>query len=144
MELTCKAKKKDGRLKFLYPDHVLYDINRFFKDGELEVIIRTPRSNRSSNQNRYYWGVMIPMIMDGLKDIGYLYDRHECHEMMKLKFLSEDVIVDGETIIKGSQSTAKLSNVEFKDYISLCKDWAFKYLSIDIPLPGEQTDIFFK
>jgi len=142
MELAFKARLRDGKVSFLYPEQVATDIRRFFKEGSLEIAVREPRVYRSSQQNRYYWGVLIPVVMDGLKEAGNYFDRQETHELLKHRFLTEDVIVNGEKVIEGARSTTKLTQREMNDYMDSVRAWAYEYLGITIPVQGEQTEIF--
>jgi hypothetical protein len=65
--------------------------------GLYEIILR-PRSRiRTSPQNRFYWGVIIPATQNGLQEVtGERYTKKECHQMLKGRFLVETVDVGEE------------------------------------------------
>jgi len=90
----------------------------------LEVAYR----QRTTQQNRYYWGVVIPELCEFF---GYSAD--EMHEALKWKFLR--VVRDGlpDTV----RSTTELSTIEFNEYIAGISEWAFADYDIVIPTPDD-------
>lgn len=94
---------------------------------EVQITLTKRYHDRSSNQNRYYWGVVIKILSD---HFGYLDD--EMHEAMKLMFLRK---TKGplETLI----STTRLNTLEFEEYVEKIRIWAMTEQEIKIPLPGE-------
>ena len=93
----------------------------------VEVIIRKPKTSRSTLQNSYYFGVVVEILA---KELGY--DKDEIHEILKYKFLQSNAM--GMPYIK---STTKLSTGEFEEYLSKIKQWAAEFLHIVIPDPNE-------
>lgn len=91
------------------------------------------RKNSSDKQRRYYWAVICRMIGD---NIGCSVE--EAHDSLKAKFLSSSIERNGEkfTVI---HSTENLSTVEREEYHSNIREWASKFLSLYIPLPGEAS-----
>lgn len=113
------------------------------KDGRYLVSIENGK-NRTSPQNRYYWGCCLPLVKDGLQGIGYreVKTNEDAHEVLKYLFLKK-VIPNEETgeVIETLGTTTKLSTTEFNEYIDQIIQWAAEYLSIQIPLPNEQLQI---
>lgn len=110
------------------------------KNGRHLVTIKDMRK-RSSPQNRYYWGVIIPLVRSGLYESGYddVKTNEDAHEVLKHVILRRRM-VSKQTgdVIDIAGSSAMLSVPEFDNYIeSICK-WAAEYLSIVIPSPNEQ------
>ena len=93
----------------------------------VEVIIRKPKTSRSTLQNSYYFGVVVEILA---KELGY--DKDEIHEILKYKFLQSNAM--GMPYVK---STTKLSTGEFEDYLEKIRRWAAEFLNINIPLPNE-------
>ena len=93
----------------------------------VEVIIRKPKTSRSTLQNSYYWSVVVEILA---KELGY--DKDEIHEILKYKFLQSNAM--GMPYVK---STTKLSTGEFEDYLEKIRRWAAEFLNINIPLPNE-------
>ena len=103
------------------------DYIRTFNNHRVEVIIRKPKTSRSDNQSRYYFGVVVELLA---KELGY--DKDEIHEILKYKFLQSNAM--GMPYVK---STTKLSTGEFEDYLEKIRRWAAEFLNINIPLPNE-------
>ena len=105
-----------------------------FKEGlkslegkEVQFSIGTIRKNRSMPQNRYYWGVVIPILS---REIGY--NREETHQALRIKFLSKK---DGT--IPTALSTTELSTTGWEDYMRDIRMWASSFLQCYIPQPNE-------
>ena len=86
---------------------------------------------RSNDQNRYYWGVVIKLLRD---ETGH--SPEELHEILKLKFLLKTYQLKGKQF-PGVVSTADLSTMEFEDLMAKIRSWASLDLGIYIPAPNE-------
>ena len=96
-------------------------------DGKfIQLVVRRYRTNRSNNQNKYYWGVVIKILGD---ELGYMPD--EMHNALRWKFLRKGGKL--ETV----KSTSSLTTIEFEEYLELIRIWALRDLEIAIPLPNE-------
>ena len=89
-------------------------------------------TNRTSPQNRYYWGVVISILSEhtGFKS-------EEMHEVLKYKFLRRESITKNEKHFERLASTIELNTIEFIKYISDIVIWASSELSLQIPEPNE-------
>lgn len=109
------------------------------KDGKyiLEAVANNQRSNP---QNRYYWGLVVPLIQKGIKDMGTEITKEETHEFLKARLNCEE-IVNKETgeYVTIPRSTASLNKEQFSDYVGKVQQFAAEFLSIEIPDPGMQT-----
>ena len=95
--------------------------------GRVELIVRRVRKDRSSNENRYYFGVVVKMLGD---ELGYTPE--EMHEALKFHFLRDE-----SRKLPTVKSTADLSTVEFESYLTQIRQWASVEMGIYIPLPNE-------
>lgn len=95
--------------------------------GRVQLTVRPARKKRSSQQNKFYWGVVIKLIAE---ELGY--DSDELHEALKWKFLKVN-----NPKLPTVRSTAKLSTVEFMDYIDQIVRFASQELNIIIPDASE-------
>lgn len=85
-----------------------------FRDGELVTLQITNRKpKRTTQQNRYYWGVYLPLIASetGEKDLDRL------HELFKGKFLTTGVVEVLGHKVRMKKSTTELSVSDFSQYI---------------------------
>lgn len=104
----------------LTPDNRPY---LFQKIGQLDphkrwiVTVREKQIKRSNAQNSRYW-----LFMQGFaRHLGY--EKEEMHDLCRMKFLSERVIVGDKEMIK-LISTPKTTTKEFTEYCDACIRWA--------------------
>jgi len=113
-----------------------------FSGKPVEIIIQRKRSIRSDNQNRYYWGVVIPCVMQGLNDLGHEMNKEDTHTFIKANFNYTE-IVDESTgeIWRTPITSSRLNKTEFGLMIEKAKKFSNDYLNVYIPEPGEQMEI---
>jgi hypothetical protein len=107
--------------------------------GQYRVSVVRYRRRRSDEQNRYYWGVVIPCITAGLHEAwGRELAPLQVHELMKSMFLSEEVINPdtGEVHRLPRLSSAKLNLDQFGQYLEQIMHFAAESLSVVIPDPS--------
>ena len=138
----------EGEIKL--PRRLRAEVSSRFKGKEFECIFRKKKKTRSSEQNRYYWGVVVRMVAEGFADLGNPIspgsdeDCATVHEYLKRRFLKPITAADanGEVHELG-YSTANLSTSEMMDYIAQIQQFAAEFLNVAIPAPGEQAEINF-
>ena len=125
----------DKKLKFF--EHEKLAIARWistFKNGtKLDIIIRKHSSKRTNEQNKYYFGVVVPILAD-----YFGHDSVESmHEDLKLEFNPVPSKIDPTKIIGGS--TTKLSTEEFfskeDSYVNRICRWSAEKYGLYIPPP---------
>jgi hypothetical protein len=109
-ELKVIAAVKRGQLKVASSQQIIDYVTNFPDDTEFEITIKRVKDARSLNLNRTYW-MYLTMIGDHLG-----HSKMEMHDYFKAKFLCEIHIVNGEETLV-CESTAKLSNKEFCEYL---------------------------
>jgi len=112
------------------------DYIKTFEGKKVEILITKFKKSRSVQQNRYYWGVVIPILCDFTG-----YEKEEMHEAIKLKFLYEERVVKGLKI-PTVRSTTDLSTIELMDLMRRIYRWAALELSVNIPDPDGYIHIF--
>jgi hypothetical protein len=100
------------------------------KDACIEI--KRDVRNRTTRQNRYYWGVVIAMLAS---QTGHT--KEEVHEAMKVQFLGRRHMPFGKTEIEISKSTTDIDTAEMTGYIEHIRAWAAQFLSMDIPSPEQ-------
>lgn len=117
------------------------DLFAQLKDGKYLIEINQ-HNKRSNPQNRYYWGLVIPMIKTGIKDMGTDLTSEETHEFLKAKFNSSELINEetGQCEMI-PRSTTILTKLAFSEYVENIQQFASEFLNIVIPDPGEQMTI---
>lgn len=122
-------------------------LRHFFNDlpdGKFLITAKNIRK-RSLPQNAYYWACVVPMVKDGLRDIGYseVKTDEDAHEIMKHLFLKKRIVNQvNDDVIEIAGSTADLQTVEFNNYLEEIWQWASIYLNIVIPEPNKQSKLF--
>ena len=78
-----------------------------------------------------------------LKDAGYLMTNESVHDMLKLRFLKESILVNEESgeYIERIKSTTELSTIEFMEYILDIQKFAIEYFNTEIPNPNENITL---
>lgn len=80
--------------------------------------MRERRTERSDQQNSYYWAIVVGMLADHIGN-----EKEEMHEILKQKFKIK--------------STATLKTKEFEEYIANIVRFAASELHFVIPSPNE-------
>jgi len=125
-----RAKIIDGKCILEKPDLYRGYISTI-KDGSfVSITIKKWKKKRSDLQNRYYWGVVIPILSEFCG-----YESDEMHEALKWKFLRVPASLD--RTLETVSSTAMLSTTEFIEYIDAIKRWAAIEYHVVIPDPDE-------
>ncbi len=101
-------------------------------------------AKRSLPQNRYYHGVVVQMVMLGLREIGYSLSHDETHFFLKAKFNMVQVPNKDGVVMELPGTTTELNKIEFGEYIERIAQWAAEYLSVEIPPPNKDLSFEFK
>jgi hypothetical protein len=130
---------------------IIHDRKSFYKEVNLLagkdvfVTVEKMQRNRTNQQNRYYFGVLVPLVRQGLIDVGYNVSIEETHDLIKAKFAKRELVNEttGE-ILKTVGSTAKMNTIEFANLVDSVVMWAAEFLGVVIPLPDEQVEMQFE
>jgi len=97
----------------------------------IEVVFRRPHKQRSTQANRYLWGVIYALIAE---KTGHSAD--DLHEYFKERFLPGREIRIGRVKTTITGSTAVLNTEQFREYCDQVKEFAWDYLDeLAIPNP---------
>jgi hypothetical protein len=131
----------------IYPDiEAFRTAIKVLPDGTYINKIEKLFGKRTNKQNRYYWGVMLPIVLKGLQDLGHEAEEvEEVHEIVKKLFLKPKKkrkrLVNKSTgeymYVMQERSTKKLSTVEFNAYTEKIIIWGADFLNVEIPYPNE-------
>lgn len=110
---------------------------------EVSITIEKKKKQRSNEQNRYYWGCLIPIVQAGLKDMGHEVGINDTHEFLKANFCKKEIVDENSgEIYSMPQSTTELTTTGFMDFIAAVQKFGAEFLNINIPAPNEQTNAF--
>lgn len=130
MNARHKVFVKNGKFQWADRERLVKDLLSY-EGKEAFISISGARRDRSDDQNRYYWGVVLKIISN---ETGS--DSEDLHEFFKQEFLSKRFKI-GNEITNISSSTAKLSTREFESYLESIRMFVAQRLEIQIPLPNE-------
>jgi hypothetical protein len=125
---------KDGKFVGLRNRRHFDEAMRRFPDGVVGVRFEVIREKRSSAQNRYWHGVVIPLFAE---HCGYEFD--EMKDALALELLPKEVVdmKTGEVrIVPGH--TSEQNTKQFKELIERAQRLGAT-MGIDIPDPGEMA-----
>ena len=88
-------------------------LNKFKAGERVTLEIHNRRAKRTEQQNRYYWGVFLPLVA---KETGE-HNLDRLHELFKGKFLSEGVVEVLGQKVRMKKSTTELGVGEFCDFV---------------------------
>lgn len=108
--------------------------------GTYEVTVRRLRATRSSQANRYYWGVVIALLAE---HTGYTPE--EMHEACKQLFVPKQLDLcsaEGEVVHTTTMGgrTATLTTAQFTAYVDQVRRWAAEELGVETPDPQSLQD----
>ena len=118
---------RDGKPVFDNREKLLAYLAGFKSDTRFEATFKKYRRQRTNPQNKYYWGVVVPMLAS---HFGYTKD--ECHDALRWQFLRKQ-----DTEPPTVRSTTELTTIEFNAYIDEIVIWAATEFQVVVPDPGE-------
>ena len=121
------GKVERGKLVLDYPEQLVVRLASL-EGKRVEVIVRRETKTRTSQQNRYLFGVVYAIISDCTG-----YDPEQVHDAMKVKFASQHL--DNGLVI--TERTSKMTTERMTQYIDDIKRWAAEFLGCYIPDAGE-------
>lgn len=139
---------KEGKLKIINLELFKSEIGKL-PEGNYVLTLEKGYHRRSNPQNAYLWGVVYPIVKEGLIDAGFDEfkqdsDLEMTHELCKFRFLQREIDCSRKKengvypYLNSIGSTRKLSTVEFAEYLELIGKWASEYLNVVIPDPNQQ------
>ena len=145
LQINYQGKVDDNGSLTIFNKHRFYEDLKMFGGKDIMITVKRKRRSRSLLQNSYYHGVCVPLVKQGLYDIGYRMGIEQVHDLLKSKFLVDEHVNEntGE-ILKSVGSTKKLTTSEMMDYIAQIQQFAGEFLGVVIPDPGQQVEIELK
>lgn len=142
MKVQFKAKASNG--VFSIGNREFFD--RYLKtlaDGNYSITIEKAKKKRSLNQNRYYFGVVLPILLFNFREMGFneLQNVEQVHDIVKVKFLTETMANENGEFLQRIKSTTELSTSQFMDFIAEIQQWASEQFNITIPDPNQVLEI---
>jgi hypothetical protein len=123
--------------------NLIKDAIATFEGKQIVIKIEKSKKKRSTQQNRFYYGVIIPIVQNCLKDAGHIMTSESTHDLIKLKFLKEVLFVNEETgeVIERIKSTTELSTSQFMDLLAEINNFTFEYFGVSLPSPNDDLTL---
>jgi len=118
---------------------------KMFAGKQVVITVEKKKHKRSTQQNNYYRGVIVPMVRDALRENGYeILTMNDAHEVCRALFLKCDIANNNGEFVTIIRSTTDLSTSEMMEYHAKIQQWAAEYLSINIPDPNQQLELSYE
>jgi hypothetical protein len=123
--------------------NLIKDAIQTFEGKQIVIKIEKAKKKRSTQQNRFYYGVIIPIVQNCLKEAGHIMTNESTHDLIKLKFLKETLFVNEETgeVIERIKSTTELSTSQFMDLLAEINNFTFEYFGVSLPSPTDDLTL---
>jgi hypothetical protein len=123
--------------------NLIKDAIQTFEGKQIVIKIEKAKKKRSTQQNRFYYGVIIPIVQNCLKEAGHIMTNESTHDLIKLKFLKEALFVNEETgeVIERIKSTTELSTSQFMDLLAEINNFTFEYFGVTLPTPNDDLTL---
>lgn len=145
MKIQIRTNVLNGKFKRNI-NQILEAVNSF-EGKECFFTIEKVKKTRSNQQNRFLWGVVIPIVQQGLKDCTGEYRTAEnIHYNILLKMFApekEIINIDSGECITEKISSSEMTTSQFMDYIVDIQKWSAEFLNVQIPNPNEEILINF-
>ena len=123
--------------------NLIKDAIETFEGKQVVIKIEKFKKKRSTQQNRFYYGVIIPIVQNCLKEAGHIMTSESTHDLIKLKFLKETLFVNETTgeVIERIKSTTELSTSQFMDLLAEINNFTFEYFGVSLPSPNDDLTL---
>lgn len=111
---------------------------RQFEGQWVSITVRVRRKRRSLKQNRFYFGVILPLAAEFMRDLGNDMDDEEAHNWLKehVGKLVKNVESPSGVRTRTIRSSRDLTTAEWEDYMQRIRAWAAEF-DLMLPLPNE-------
>lgn len=107
----------------------------------ITISVAVAKKRRSLNQNAFYWGSVIPPVIELFAENGTDIDADQCHEYLKKNVMGVTEVIkapDGCIHVVAGKSRA-LATVEWENNMEKIRAWAAQYGKA-IPFPNEHLN----
>lgn len=123
--------------------NLIKDAIETFEGKQVVIKIEKFKKKRSTQQNRFYYGIVVPIVQNCLKEAGHIMTSESTHDLIKLKFLKETLFVNETTgeVIERIKSTTELSTSQFMDLLAEINNFTFEYFGVTLPSPNDDLTL---
>ena len=123
--------------------NIVLDAIKSFNGCDVVLTIDKVKKKRSNNQNRFYWGCLIPLMQQGAKDIwGETWSIDKAHQHLSKKFVfHESVNQKNGVITQTHKSTTELTTTDWEVYVTEIRIYLLEDFDIDAPEPNQEITL---
>ena len=123
--------------------NTVLDIVQQFNGMDVLLTFENPKKKRSNPQNSYYWGVLIPITKQAIKnEWGEVWTTDKIHEFYKLHFnYIEKVNETTSEVIKIPKSTTDNTTTQQEEYHAQIREFLKDWFNVTAPLPNEGLEL---
>jgi len=112
-------------------------------DKDLAINISIYKKNRSNRQNRYLWGVIVPIVKNFILETeGKVLNKDETYYYIQSEVLGNRPnivnIMGTDVICIGGKRFSDMNTSEFNEAVEMIIQY-FAMLELDIPYPNEEN-----
>ena len=124
---------------------ILEAINSY-EGKELLITFEKPKKQRSNNQNAYYFGVILSILQNCIKESwGEVWSKEKAHDFCKLQFnFIERVNESTGEVVKVPKSTTENTTTAQEEYHAEIRNFIKEWFNVDVPLPNEEILLNFE
>jgi hypothetical protein len=127
--------------------NLLVDAIQSFEGQQVVITIAKAKKSRSNSQNRFYWGVCLPIIQHGFKEAtGEFRTAENLHYNILLPLfapINEVVNKDTGESVTEKLSSSEMTTTQFCEFILEIQKWSAEFLGVTIPDPNSEIHLNF-
>ena len=129
--------------KFKRNLNTVLDIVKQFNGMDVLLTFEKPKKKRSNNQNNFYWGVLIPISKNAIKESwGEVWSKEQTHNFFKTRFnYTEKVNETTGEVVKIPKSTTENTTTQQEEYYLQIREFLQEWFNVTAPLPNEHLNL---
>ena len=129
--------------KFTRNRTIILNAIKSFENSDVVLTLEKPKKKRSNNQNSFYWGVLIPLMQSGAKDLwGEVWSIDKSHKHLSNKFVFHESInyKTGE-VTQTPKSTTELTTTGWEVFMTEIRIYLLEDFDINAPEPNQEIKL---
>lgn len=114
-----------------------------FPGRRMKISLGFVRKKRSDPQNRFYWGVVVPIVTQMFVEYGNEVDAEDVHRFLKGKVggMTKPIVDrDGAVVTFVVDTSTKLTTYEWEVWMEKIRAWAAS-IDLFLPYPNEEYQL---
>lgn len=143
MKIQIKTSVTNGKLT--RNRNLILDSINSYEGKDLLITFEKPKKQRSNNQNAYYFGVILSILQNCIKESwGEVWSKEKAHDFCKLQFnFIERVNESTGEVVKVPKSTTENTTTAQEEYQAEIRNFIKEWFNVDVPLPNEEITLNF-